>query len=86
MINLNSKLSQSKKNNKLFDLHKNSYILSLPSVLGIVLAIAAIPIHLQTNGKSDYGNYIFFHYFRTSIPCKNLPSNKLKKAPPPVEI
>ncbi len=77
MINLNSKLSQSKKNNKLFDLHKNSYILSLPSVLGIVLAIAAIPIHLQTNGKSDYGNYIFFHFIISFGLLLNMGINKI---------
>ena len=59
MINLNTKFSQSNKNNKILDLHKNSYILSLPSLLGTVLAIIAIPVHLQINGKSDYGNYIF---------------------------
>ena len=60
MINLNSKFSQSNKTNKLLNLHKNSYILSLPSILGIILALVAIPVHLQINSKLDYGNYIFF--------------------------
>ena len=34
----------------------------MPSVIGILLALLAIPIHLQINGKADYGNYIFFHF------------------------
>lgn len=50
------------KTEKRINLLKNSSILSLPSVFGILLALLAIPIHLQVNGKSDYGNYIFFHF------------------------
>ena len=34
----------------------------MPSIIGILLALFAIPIHLQINGKADYGNYIFFHF------------------------
>ena len=45
-----------------FDIIKNSSILSFPSFLGIFFALLAIPIHLQTNGKADYGNYIFYHF------------------------
>ncbi len=77
MINLNTKLTQSNKNSKLLDLHKNSYILSLPSLLGIVLAIVAIPIHLQINGKSDYGNYIFFHFIISFGLLLNMGINKI---------
>ena len=46
----------------LFLLLKNSTLLTMPSVAGILLALFAIPIHLQLNGKVDYGNYIFFHF------------------------
>ena len=77
MINLNTKFSQSNKINKLLDLHKNSYILSLPSILGIFLAIVAIPIHLQINGKSDYGNYIFFHFIISFGLLLNMGINKI---------
>ena len=28
----------------------------------VLLALFSIPIHLQLNGKADYGNYIFFHF------------------------
>ncbi len=77
MINLNTKFSQSKKINKLLDLHKNSYILSLPSLLGIILAIVAIPVHLQINGKSDYGNYIFFHFIISFGLLFNMGINKI---------
>ena len=77
MINLNTKISQSNKINKLFDLHKNSYILSLPSLIGIVLALVAIPVHLQINGKSDYGNYIFFHFIISFGLLLNMGINKI---------
>ncbi len=77
MINLNNKFSQSNKINKLLDLHKNSYILSLPSIFGIILAIAAIPVHLQINGKSDYGNYIFFHFVISFGLLLNMGINKI---------
>ena len=77
MINLNTKFSQSNKINKLLDLHKNSYILSLPSLFGIVLALVAIPVHLQINGKSDYGNYIFFHFIISFGLLLNMGINKI---------
>ena len=77
MINLNTKFSQSNKINKLLDLHKNSYILSLPSLFGIVLALVAIPVHLQINGKSDYGNYIFFHFIISFGLLFNMGINKI---------
>ena len=50
------------KYKNLFLLLKNSTLLTMPSVIGILLALLAIPIHLQINGKADYGNYIFFHF------------------------
>ena len=46
----------------LFLILKNSTLLTIPSFAGILLALFAIPIHLQLNGKVDYGNYIFFHF------------------------
>ena len=54
----------SKSNNlkNLFLVIKNSTLLTMPSIIGILLALFAIPIHLQINGKTDYGNYIFFHF------------------------
>jgi len=54
----------SKSNNlkNLFLVLKNSTLLTMPSIIGILLALFAIPIHLQINGKTDYGNYIFFHF------------------------
>ena len=63
--------------NKLFNLLKNSTILSLPSFIGIMLAIIAIPVHLQINGKSDYGNYIFFHFIISFGLLLNIGINKI---------
>ena len=77
MINLITKFSQSNKINKFSDLLKNSAILSLPSFLGIILAIIAIPVHLQINGKSDYGNYIFFHFIFSFGLLLNIGINKI---------
>ena len=77
MNNLNTKFSQSNKINKLSYLLKNSTILSLPSFIGIILAIVAIPIHLQINGKSDYGNYIFFHFIISFGLLFNIGINKI---------
>ena len=77
MINLNTKFSQSNKINKLSYLLKNSTILSLPSLIGIILAIIAIPVHLQINGKSDYGNYIFFHFIISFGLLLNIGINKI---------
>jgi len=77
MINLNTKFSQSNKINKLSYLLKNSTILSLPSIIGIILAIIAIPVHLQINGKSDYGNYIFFHFIISFGLLLNIGINKI---------
>ncbi len=56
------KISSSNKYKNLFLLLKNSALLTMPSVIGILLALIAIPVHLQVNGKVDYGNYIFFHF------------------------
>ncbi len=56
------KIPQLNKLKQRFILLKNTSILSIPSILGIILSIISIPIHLQINGKSDYGNYIFFHF------------------------
>ena len=77
MNNLNTKFSQSNKINKLSYLLKNSTILSLPSFIGIILAIIAIPVHLQINGKSDYGNYIFFHFIISFGLLLNIGINKI---------
>lgn len=77
MININNKFKQSKKFLTLFSFIKNSSILSLPSIIGIILALIAIPIHLQINGKLDYGNYIFFHFVFTFGLLLNLGINKI---------
>lgn len=62
MTNPIIKISKSNKINSLKNLIQNTSILSFPSLCGIILSLIAIPIHLQINGKSDYGNYIFFHF------------------------
>ena len=77
MTSLITNFLKSYKVNKLFNLLKNSYILSLPSILGILLAILAIPVHLQINGKSDYGNYIFFHFIISFGLLLNIGLNKI---------
>ena len=59
------------------DIIKNSSILSFPSFLGIFFALIAIPIHLQINGKADYGNYIFFHFIFSFGLLLNLGINKI---------
>ena len=41
----------------------NSTILSVPGIISIFISIASIPIHLNTAGIENYGNYIFFHIF-----------------------
>ena len=56
------KINSSNNFKNLFLLLKNSTLLTMPSIIGILLALFAIPIHLQINGKADYGNYIFFHF------------------------
>ena len=56
------KIIYNNKYKNLFSLLKNSTLLTMPSIIGILLALLAIPIHLQINGKADYGNYIFFHF------------------------
>ena len=56
------KINESNNYKNLFLILKNSSFLTLPSVIGILLALFSIPIHLQLNGKVDYGNYIFFHF------------------------
>ncbi len=60
-----------------FDIIKNSSILSFPSFLGVFFALLAIPIHLQINGKADYGNYIFFHFIFSFGLLLNLGINKI---------
>ncbi len=57
-----NKISKSNNFKSLFLVIKNSTLLTVPSIIGISLALFAIPIHLQINGKADYGNYIFFHF------------------------
>ena len=61
----------------LIKLIKNSSFLSMPSVIGIFLALIAIPIHLKINGKYDYGNYIFFHFIVSFGLFLNLGLNKI---------
>ena len=61
----------------LFLLLKNSTLLTMPSLAGILLALFAIPIHLQLNGKVDYGNYIFFHFIIFFGLLLNLGINKI---------
>ena len=60
-----------------FYLLKNSSILSIPSLIGVFLALLSIPIHLQINGKQDYGNYIFFHFFFSFGLLLNFGINKI---------
>ena len=61
----------------LFFLLKNSTLLTMPSIFGILLALFSIPIHLQVNGKVDYGNYIFFHFIIFFGLLLNLGINKI---------
>ena len=61
----------------LFLLLNNSTLLTMPSLAGILLALFAIPIHLQLNGKVDYGNYIFFHFIIFFGLLLNLGINKI---------
>ena len=56
---------------------KNSSLLSLPSIIGMVLSLIAIPMHLKINGKYDYGNYIFFHFVVSFGLILNLGLNKI---------
>ena len=49
----------------------------MPSIIGILLALIAIPIHLKVNGKIDYGNYIFFHFIIFFGLLLNLGINKI---------
>ena len=77
MNNHITKKQNFKKINNLFKLIKNSSLLSLPSLIGIFLALIAIPIHLKINGKYDYGNYIFFHFIVSFSLILNLGLNKI---------
>jgi len=77
MNNYITKKQNFKKINNLFKLIKNSSLLSLPSLIGIFLALIAIPIHLKINGKYDYGNYIFFHFIVSFSLILNLGLNKI---------
>ncbi len=56
------RINNSNRYKYLLSLIKNSTVLTMPSIFGILLALFAIPVHLQINGKIDYGNYIFFHF------------------------
>ena len=49
-----------KKSNK--KLIKNSFILSLPGIISIIISLVSIPIHLNIAGTENYGNYIIFHF------------------------
>ena len=72
-----TKIHKFKNVKNLSKLIKNSSLLSLPSVIGIFLALIAIPIHLKINGKYDYGNYIFFHFIVSFGLILNLGLNKI---------
>ena len=72
-----TKIHKFKNIKNLFKLIKNSSLLSLPSVIGIFLALIAVPIHLKINGKYDYGNYIFFHFIVSFGLILNLGLNKI---------
>ena len=71
------KLSQLNKFDTRFNLFKNTSILSLPSILGIFVALVSIPIHLNISGKSDYGSYIFFHFIFSFGLLLNFGLNKI---------
>ncbi len=71
------KLSQLNKFETRLSLLKNTSILSLPSILGILIALVSIPIHLNFNSKSDYGNYIFFHFIFSFGLLLNFGLNKI---------
>lgn len=47
---------------KFNNLLKKSSILSLPGIISIFISLISIPIHLNTLGYDNYGNYIFFHF------------------------
>ena len=70
-------LSQLNKFKNQLNIIKNSSILSIPSILGVFLALIAIPIHLEINGKNDYGNYIFFHFIFSFGLLLNFGINKI---------
>ena len=72
-----TKLHKLNKFKSLLKLIKNSSLLSLPSIIGIFLSLIAIPIHLKTNGKFDYGNYIFFHFIVSFGLILNFGLNKI---------
>ena len=40
----------------------NSSILSAPGFISIFISLLSIPIHLNTAGPENYGNYLIFHF------------------------
>ena len=72
-----TKIHKLKNIKNLLKLIKNSSLLSLPSIIGVFLALIAIPVHLKINGKYDYGNYIFFHFVVSFGLLLNLGLNKI---------
>ena len=42
-------------------LYSNSLIISAPGFISIFLSLFAIPIHINTLGMGNFGDYIFFH-------------------------
>ena len=72
-----TRLHKLKNIKNLLKLIKNSSLLSLPSIMGVFLALIAIPLHLKINGKYDYGNYIFFHFIVSFGLILNLGINKI---------
>lgn len=44
------------------ELLSKSIILSSPGIVSLIISLFAIPIHLNSQGLSNYGQYIFFHF------------------------
>jgi len=44
------------------ELLSKSIILSMPGIASLIISLVAIPIHLNSQGLSNYGEYIFFHF------------------------
>jgi O-antigen/teichoic acid export membrane protein len=44
------------------ELLSKSIILSAPGIISLIISLLAIPIHLNSQGLTNYGQYIFFHF------------------------
>lgn len=56
-------ISNLKKTIKNLIFLKNVTFLTIPSLLSIAIALISVPVHLKYAGKTDYGNYLFYHFF-----------------------